>query len=79
MTCFYAAWLEHPRNRYLRDDAYRFTAPGTPEAKMPGWLDSSATRVRLKEAPEEEAGACEAAAQEEFEPGLLELRWLVNA
>ena len=30
----------------------------TPEAKMPGWLDPSATRVRLKEAinGEEPAG-----------------------
>ena len=46
---------------------------------MPGWLDPSATRVRLKEAQEEEARAQAAAAHEEFERGLLELRWLVKS
>src|SRR4051812_42986168 len=34
-----------------RADAYRFAAPGTPEAKSPGWLDPSAKRV-----PERGAG-----------------------
>src|SRR4051812_33115636 len=74
MTTFHPAWLEHQRKRHLRADAYRFAAPGTPEAKMPGWLDPSATRVRLKEAQEEAARAQEAAAQEEFERELLVLR-----
>ncbi|MGB9364688.1 MAG: hypothetical protein WCE79_01610 [Xanthobacteraceae bacterium] len=74
MTYFHPAWLEHQRKRYTRADAYRFAAPGTPEAKMPGWLDPSATRVRLKEAQEEEARAQEAAAQEEFEREVLALR-----
>jgi len=56
------------RRRYwTRPDAYRFAPPGTPEAQMPGWLDPSATRVRLKEAQEEEARA-------EFEAELAELR-----
>ena len=45
---------------------------------MPGWLDPSATRVRLKEAQEEEARRQELVAQEEFERELLELRWLVK-
>ena len=49
--------LEYRRKLFTRPDAYRFAAPGTPEAKMPGWLDPSATRVRLKEAQEEEAAA----------------------
>src|SRR4029453_7567032 len=57
MTYFHPAWLEHQRKRYARADAYRFAAPGTPEAKPPGWLDPSATRVRWKEAQEEEARA----------------------
>ena len=48
------AWLEHQRT-LQRADAYRFAPPGSPEAKPPGWLDPSATRVRLKEAQEEEA------------------------
>ena len=61
MTYFHPAWLEHQRKRYLRADAYRFAAPGTPEAKMPGWLDPSMTRVRWKEAQEEEARAAFAA------------------
>jgi len=55
MTYFHPAWLEHQRKRYVRADAYRFAAPGTPEAKMPGWLDPSMMRVRLKEAQEAEA------------------------
>jgi hypothetical protein len=57
----------------------RLDALCTPEAKMPGWLDPSATRVRLKEAQEEEARARETAALEEFECALLELRWLVKS
>ncbi len=67
MTYFHPAWLEHQRQRYLRADAYRFAPPGTPEAKMPGWLDPSATRVRLKEAQEAKAPRQAEAAQEEFE------------
>ncbi len=74
MTYFHPAWLEHQRQRYLRADAYRFAPPGTPEAKMPGWLDPSATRVRLKEAQEAKAPRQAEAAQEEFERELLELR-----
>ena len=61
MTHFHPAWLEHQRKRFTRPDAYRFAAPGTPEAKPPGWLDPSATRVRWKEAQEEEARAAFAA------------------
>src|SRR3954470_21074910 len=52
---------EHRRKLYERQDAWRFAPHGTPEAKMPGWLDPSATRVRLKEAQEEEARAAFAA------------------
>jgi hypothetical protein len=55
MTYFHPAWLEHQRKRFTRADAYRLAAPGTPEAKMPGWLDPSMLRVRLKEAQQEEA------------------------
>jgi hypothetical protein len=36
MTYFHPAWVEHQRKRYTRADAYRFAAPGTPEARMPG-------------------------------------------
>ena len=45
---------------------------------MPGWLDPSATRVRLKEAQRRRRGRSEAAAQEEFERDLLHLRWEVK-
>jgi hypothetical protein len=69
---------EHRRKLYERQDAWRLAPPGTPEAKMPGWLDPSATRVRLKEAQEEDARAQAAAAQEEFERALLHLRWEVK-
>jgi hypothetical protein len=71
--------VEHRRKLYTRQDAWRLAPPGTPEAKMPGWLDPSATRVRWKEAQEAEAWKREAAAQEDFERDLLELRWLVKS
>src|SRR4051812_30323333 len=74
MTYFHPAWLAHQKKRFTRADAYRFAAPGTPEAKMPGWLDPSMMRVRLKEAQEEEARRRGQAAQEEIERELLELR-----
>src|ERR1051325_8730679 len=66
------AWMhplavEHRRKLYTRQDAWRLAPPGTPEPKMPGWLDPSATRVRWKEAQEEEARAA-------FEAELSELR-----
>src|SRR3954469_19531329 len=48
---------EHRRKLYERQDAWRLAPPGTPEARMPGWLDPSATRVRLKEAQEEARAA----------------------
>jgi hypothetical protein len=67
MSYIHPAALEARRKYWTRPDAYRFAAPGTPEAKMPGWLDPSATRVRLKEAQEEEARAQAAAEQEQFE------------
>jgi len=74
MTYFHPAWIAHRRKRFTRADAYRFAAPGTPEAKPPGWLDPSATRVRLKEAQEEEARQRAAAAQEAYEREVLALR-----
>jgi len=64
MSYVHPAWLEAQRKRFTRPDAYRFAPPGSPEAKPPGWLDPSATRVRLKEAQEEEARARAAAEQE---------------
>lgn len=60
MTYFHPAAVTHRRKLYMRHDAWRFAAPGTPEAKMPGWADPSATRVRLKKAQDEEAQAEEA-------------------
>ena len=50
-------WLEGRRRYWTRPDAYRFFKPGTPEAKMPGWLDPWATRVRAEEAAADEAHA----------------------
>jgi hypothetical protein len=65
-------------DRYLRADAYRLAAPGTPEAKPPGWLDPSATRVRLKEAQEEEARERAAAEWNELEREVWDMRTLVG-
>jgi len=55
MAWIHPAAVEHRRKLYTRQDAWRLAPPGTPEAKMPGWLDPSMTRVRWKEAQEEEA------------------------
>src|SRR4051794_35318406 len=78
MTYFHPAAVEHRRKLYTRQDAWRLAPPGTPEAKMPGWLDPSMTRVRWREAQEEEARRRAQAAQEEFERELLQLRWEVK-
>jgi hypothetical protein len=73
MTYFHPAWLAHLQKQHVRD-AWRFAPPGTPEAKPPGWLDPSMTRVRLKEAQEEEARRRAMAEQEAFEREVLALR-----
>ena len=57
MSYFHPIWLEGRRKYWTRPDAWRFAAPGTPEAKMPGWLDPWMTRVRAKEAAEDAARA----------------------
>ena len=74
MSYAHPIWLEGRRKYWTRPDAYRFAPPGSPEAKMPGWLDPWATRVRAKEAAEDAARARAAAEQEEFERELAELR-----
>jgi Bacterial CdiA-CT RNAse A domain len=74
MTYFHPAGLAHQDRRFTRADAWRLAPPGTPEAKPPGWLDPWMTRVRAKEAAEEEARAREAVEQEERERELAELR-----
>src|ERR1044072_1531400 len=74
MSYMHPPALEARRKYWTRHDAYRFAPPGTPEAKMPGWLDPSMTRVRFKEAQEAEARRQAQVAQEEFERDLAELR-----
>ena len=78
MSYAHPIWLEGRRKYWTRPDGYRFFKPGTPEAKMPGWLDPWMTRVRAKEAAEDAARARAAAEQEEFERELLQLRWEVK-
>src|SRR5438552_3615289 len=68
------AWIDpryeaHERKRWLRPDAYRFAAPGTPEARMPGYLHPWAAVARAEEAKAQEAAEWEAL-QHEF----LEIR-----
>jgi len=68
------AWIApryeaHQRKRWLRPDAYRFAAPGTPEARMPGYLHPWAAVAKA----ENEAKA-QAEERETFERELLELR-----
>ncbi|TMI99415.1 MAG: hypothetical protein E6G97_22755 [Alphaproteobacteria bacterium] len=74
MSYAHPIWLAGRRKYWTQPDAWRFAAPGSPEAKMPGWLDPWMTRVRAKEAAEEEARAHAAAEQEEFEREVLALR-----
>jgi hypothetical protein len=74
MSYAHPIWLEGRRKYRTRPDAYRFAAPGSPEAKMPGWLDPWMTRVRAKETAEDAARAQAAAEQEEFEREVLALR-----
>src|SRR4051812_29990650 len=72
-------WFESRRKYWTRPDAYRFAPLGSPEAKMPGWIDPWATRVRATEAAENEARARAAADLEEYDGAVLELRWLVKS
>jgi len=74
MSYIHPALAEHLRKCATRPDAYRWARPGTPEARMPGWLDPWATRVRMKEAAEDEARARAAAEQDAFEREVLALR-----
>jgi hypothetical protein len=74
MSTIHPALAEHLRKCSTRPDAYRWARPGTPEARLPGWLDPWVTRVRMKEAAEDEARACAAAEEEEFERDVEALR-----
>lgn len=78
MSYIHPLWLEARRKYYMRHDSYRFFKPGSPEAKMPGWLDPSATRVRWKEAEEDAARAQAAAERERPEAEMRGMRTLVD-
>jgi len=62
-------WQRHDWQRFIRHDAHRFAAPGTPEAKMPGYLHPWAAVAKA-----EEAAKAEAEERETFERELLEVR-----
>jgi hypothetical protein len=74
MSYIHPAALEHLRKRWERADAYRFAAPGTPEAKMPGYLHPWAEVARQEQMAADEARARTAAEQDEFEREVLRLR-----
>gem|GEM_PF-1250735 len=74
MSTIHPAAVEHQRKRWIRPDAYRFAAPGTPEAKPPGYLHPWAAVARLEEAAEDEATARAVAEQDAFEREVLALR-----
>jgi hypothetical protein len=65
--------VEHHRKRWLRHDAYRFAAPGTPEAD-PGLSHPWAEVARREQAAADEAKARALAEQDEFERKVLALR-----
>src|SRR5215210_2367950 len=73
MAWFDPRALEHRRKMFTRHDAWRFAPPGTPEAKMPGYLHPSARIAAFEKAQQEEAER-EAAAREELQHELLEIR-----
>jgi hypothetical protein len=74
MAYMHPALAEHLRKRWMRPDAYRFAAPGTPEAKPPGYLHPWAEVARQEQAAADEAKARAAAEQDEFEREVLALR-----
>ena len=61
MSYMHPALAEHLRKRWTRPDAYRFAAPGTPEAKPPGylhpWAEVARAEDKAKAAAEEDAKA----------------------
>lgn len=67
MSYMHPAALEARRKYYLRHDAYRFAAPGTPEAKMPGYLHPWAAVARAEEAKALAEEAEQAAIRAELE------------
>jgi hypothetical protein len=74
MSYMHPALAEHLRKRWMRPDAYRFAAPGTPEAKPPGTLHPWAEVARQEQAAADEAKARAVAEQDEFEREVLALR-----
>src|SRR5881394_1374731 len=74
MSNIHPSLAEHLRMRWVRPDAYRFAWPGSPEAKMPGYLHPWAAVARADEAAKGEARTRAAAEQEEFERELAALR-----
>ena len=74
MSYIHPAALEGLRKRWERADAYRFAAPGTPEAKMPGYLHPWAEVARAEEAK----AAAERVEQESLRADLEHLHRLVK-
>jgi hypothetical protein len=74
MSYMHPALAEHLRKRWERADAYRFAAPGTPEAKGPSTLHPWAEVARQEQMVADEARARAAAEQDEFEREVLRLR-----
>ena len=74
MAYIHPAAIEHHRKRWERADAYRFAAPGGPEAKGPSTLHPWAEVARQEQMAADEARARAAAEQDEFEREVLRLR-----
>jgi len=65
--------VERRRKRFTRQDAWRLAPPGTPEAKMPGYLHPSA-RIAAFERAQQEAAWQQRAAWEARQRELLAIR-----
>src|ERR1043166_3165000 len=67
MSYMHPALAEHLRKRWERADAYRFAAPGGPDAKGPSTLHPWAEVARQEQMAADEARARAAAEPAEFE------------
>jgi polyhydroxyalkanoate synthesis regulator phasin len=74
MSYMHPALAEHLRKRWERADAYRFAAPGTPEAKGPSTLHPWAEVARAEEAK----AAAEQAEREALRADIEQLHRLVK-
>jgi len=73
MAWFDPRAVEHRRKMFTRHDGWRWAPPGSPEAKMPGYLHPSA-RIAAFEKAQQDAAEQEAVKREELQRGIDQVR-----